>query len=180
MPRRNEVNPLKDQALGRSGLRAICAAITTIAVASAVALAPPAMADPKTTTIDGRTYGPEDGLVIETGEVPAHSLTRATTTFTKGTSYVSNTETLQLKYTGRARAMANIYNDQRVIAAKFRYTRDGVDLTGWVTSNAKAGQPCSWQAGPEVSKSVNDSLNPNAPKTKFNYSFTLIGRGVCP
>jgi len=148
-----------------------------------VAPAPAAIADPivdpGTVTIDGRTFGARDGLVVEVGQTPVGPMTRGTTEYWRGTSYAKNTETLQFKYTGRARAMANIYDGQRVIQAKFKYSRDGSDLTSWVTSNAAPRSPCSWAAGSEASKSINDTVNPVAPKTLFNYSFTYVAPGAC-
>lgn len=133
--------------------------------------------------VDGRLFTATDGLTVQSGSVLLNRSSRAArtfgkTTFTRGSSYASTEEKFQLAYEGKARAMANIYNGQRVIQAKFKYSRTS-DVISWQTSNASSGSSCYWTAGSAKSKTVWDDLNPSAPKTRFHYDFSLINRQVC-
>lgn len=135
---------------------------------------------PTSVTINGRTFGPESGLKIVSGSVelpraprPGEMSTMAVHEWDWGASYVRDTETIQLNYTGDTKAAGNVYNSQRVIQTCFRYVRNGVELTGWVCSSAVA-TGTSWLSGPVVSRSVWDSLDPNAPRTQFYYTHTMI------
>jgi hypothetical protein len=156
------------------------------ASASANTTAPESYPTPETVTIEGREFGPVDGLEvvveqfeIESGNGPVGEVfgtTPAPGTITPfatwGTSYATSTETLQLKYTGRAKAAANVYSGKRIIQVCFWYTRDSKVVAGKICSNASSDG--GWRAGVEVSKSVWDSLVPNAPKTIFNISTARI------
>ncbi len=145
---------------------------------------------PDTVIIDGREFGPEDGLevVVEqfevetgagtVGEVFDTPLEPGTITpfATWGSSYATSTETLQLKYTGRAKAAANVYNGKRIIQVCFWYTRGTQVVASKICSNASSDS--GWRAGVEKSKSVWDSLVPNAPKTIFNISTARIDPNI--
>lgn len=134
--------------------------------------------------VNGRSYGPEEGLVVEEGEVTLTSKaastagkgdvsTYGTSTFKWGSSYTSSTESLQLKYTGKAYAAANVYSSKRIIQVCFRYTRGNKNVTGWICSNASTSGS-RWVPGKVASKSIWDSLNPSAPKTVFHYKKAMI------
>lgn len=169
----------------------VVAAMTTAGVALAEEPAGP------TARIGTRVFGADDGLTSERGEVVLgpvrNSLTpnkrgatpqgwtfSKTATFRRGTSYAKTTETVQLKYTGRSRAMANVYTStKRVIRASFKYSRGGRNLISWRHSNANLSGACSWTAGSEVSKSVWDSLNPFADPTKFHFDFLYLHPDAC-
>lgn len=140
--------------------------------------------------INGRTYGPEDGLVVEGGSVildrqdvesesPNSAALRAPTTFTRGTSYVSTDHPTPFTYEGKARAMANIYNGLRVIRAEFVYKRGGQPVIAPQHSDAIVDSSCNWSAGPEEGHTVIDSMDPNAPVTTFHYDFTSINPSIC-
>lgn len=147
-------------------------------------------ASPQQVEIDGRTYGPEDGLVVESGSMAlrrhSHALEPSAaasllsvTRRTRGSSYVSTDHPTFISYVGRARAMANIYGGKRVVQAGFVYRRGGENVVSWQYSNATNGGGCSWSAGNERKKTVYDSLNPNAPTTTWHYSFSMINPGIC-
>lgn len=131
--------------------------------------------------IDGREFGPEDGLVVEEGEADAGGgiAPTATTSFSRGTTFVSSTEQLQLYYIGNGKAYANVYSGKRWIQSSFRYSRGGEYLIGWQRSNATVNSACTWSAGALVAARVNDSLNPSAPQTKFHYGFSSVNTGAC-
>jgi hypothetical protein len=142
--------------------------------------------------INGRTFGPKDGLTIETGEIalsggaaPARTAAQLGTsdalfgasTTSWGSSYASTSESAQLRYTGKAYAAANIYSSKRIIDVCFQYKRAGKDLTGWVCSSADSSSG-KWVPGKVASKSIWDTLNPTAPKTTFYYRKTMINPNV--
>ncbi|XBH21713.1 hypothetical protein V5R04_00340 [Jonesiaceae bacterium BS-20] len=141
----------------------------------------------ETLTIDGRTYGPEDGLITEieqhevgAGEAPVNvfyisgsSAGGITPYATWGSSYATSTETAQLKYTGKAKAGANVFDGKRIIQVCVWYTRGGAQVGSKVCSNATP-PGTAWKAGPEKTVSVWDSLNPVASKTIFNISTSRI------
>lgn len=146
--------------------------------------------DPQEVEIDGRTYGPEDGLVVESGSMVLEGHDRASETseavalqgltqVNRGSSYVSTDHPNPAWYTGRARAMANIYSGNRVVGAGFVYRRGGNDVIGWQYSSATVGSSCNWSAGPEKKKTAFDDPNPNAPVTTWHYSFSMIDPRVC-
>ena len=96
-----------------------------------------------------------------------------------GASYATSTEIVQLYYLGKARAAANIYQNQRIISVCIWYTRNGSTVAGEVCSNATYSGS-SWVAGPEVSLGVWDSLNWNDPHTIFNIRTVRIDPNVFP
>ncbi len=138
--------------------------------------------EPTEIVISGKTFGPEDGLFHESGSVdvsPSTGIgTQAVTTYWRGTSYASTDHYTDITYYGAARARANIYNGNRVVTAKFKYTRVG-DVISWQTSSASVNSSCAWSAGPEKSRTVYDSLDPDAPTTKFRYDFAFVSRSAC-
>lgn len=137
-----------------------------------------------TAVVSGREFGPEDGLVVEVeqvevvpgsgpvGEVFVDNAGIAPLA-TWGSSYAISTETVQLRYTGRAKAAANVYSGKRIIRVCFWYSRGTQNVSSPRCSDASVSGS-TWWAGPEVSGSVWDSLDPNAPPTIFNYSTTRI------
>ena len=113
--------------------RKLVTAVITVAlagvpgVASAATTGGSSLPDsPGQVVINGRTFGPEDGLVTETGVITlsggvpsarvttqseastASSILSKTSKTSWGASYASSTETAQLRYTGKAYAAANI------------------------------------------------------------------------
>ncbi|MGF1648460.1 MAG: hypothetical protein ACFCVF_16290 [Kineosporiaceae bacterium] len=131
--------------------------------------------------IDGRTYGPEDGLVVEEGELPLDSAGGATlrnVSYDWGSSYARSRERLQYWYDGSAYAAGNRYGSERIIRVGFKYTRDGADLISWRYSNARSSN-CTWSGGSVATATVRDTLDPNAPPTRFRYSTSRINPNVC-
>jgi hypothetical protein len=139
--------------------------------------------------IDGREYGPKDGLKVDTYqcEIEPGSGTvgiefrdapqgpgSVTPQATWGSSYAISTEWWsQLGYDGKAKAAANIFNNKRIIQVCMWYTRGGAAVSGTVCSNA-ASTGGSWLSGPEKTMSVWDSLNSRDPPTVFNFSTVRI------
>lgn len=98
--------------------------------------------------------------------------------FTWGTSYAISTETVQLFYSGKAKAAANIYSGKRIIQVCIWYTRAGAGVVGpKVCSNADSSTG-AWRPGPEKTTSAWDSLNPFDPPTNFNVSTVRIDPGI--
>lgn len=107
----------------------------------------------------------------------------ASTYYKGGSSYVKNTERIQLYYEGEAFASgkrdyvvpggsagSKIY---RVTAACFWYTRDGKTVLSKVCSTTGT----NYAPGEVIKKRVKDTLNPAAPKTTFHYDFTVKETG---
>ena len=94
-----------------------------------------------------------------------------------GSSYATSTEIVQLYYQGKAKAAANIHGGKRIIRVCFWYSRGGSVISPTVCSNASSSTG-AWRAGPEKRDGVWDSLDPNAPVTKFHYSITKINPNV--
>lgn len=169
----------------RSTLAKLIAAVAIAAVASPVvpaAAAPSADRNPVQVTIDGRTFGPEHGLVIEETMVTLSRPREFTTLgdlFYKywGSSYVRSYHSLEVRYTGTAYAAANVYQGQRIIQVCFQYRRGGSNLIPWTCSNATSNGS-SWSPGPIVSATVYGTLDPNAPVTTFHYSTYRIDPGI--
>ncbi|RPF27778.1 hypothetical protein EDD32_2276 [Georgenia muralis] len=146
---------------------------------------------PKTEVIGGREYGSEDGLVVDVEQfaiVPGGdpvgryfgttvSPGQITPMVQWGTSYAISTEVVQLRYDGKARAAGNIYSGLRIINVCFWYSRGGTNVSSEKCSSARLSGT-TWSAGPEVTHSVWDSLNPGAEQTVFNIRTTRIDPGV--
>ena len=145
-------------------------------------------------TIDGRSYGPEDGLVITTGSIaldrasdPQRDALRGTgssldstgttANFYFGPSYATSNETAQFFYQGRSYAAANIYGGKRIVGVCVKYTRGGADLTGNYCSNAYSNTG-SWSPGRVNGTNIHDTLDPNAPQTIFRYSTSRIDPNI--
>ena len=141
-----------------------------------------------TVVIDGREYGPRDGLRVDTwqfeiepGAGPVGKVFEGTSNrpglvtpmATWGSSYAISTETLQLYYSGKAKAAANVYNGKRIIQVCIWYTRGGAMKSAKVCSNATSSGTY-WSSGSEVRTGAWDSLNPWAPPTIFNISTVRI------
>lgn len=138
--------------------------------------------NPDSLTIGDVTYTKEDGLerhrlifqlkpskinnITPFDYFPYHNYK-----WTRGTSYVQNTEIGYLHYRGIACAMGNIYNQKRVVQASISYTRGKTLLKKAVSSASYNG---TWNSGGEKTIYVTDSLNPNAPKTHVYYDFYSI------
>lgn len=127
---------------------------------------------PKTVVIDGREYGPKDGLTVDTlqfeierGSGPVGVVFEDTSSKpgsvtpqdTWGSSYAISTETLLIRFDGKAKAAANIYGGKRIIQVCIWYTRDGVQKGDKVCSNATSNGS-SWLSGPEVTTWCWDDL----------------------
>lgn len=166
--------------------RILAIALLAVGVVAIPGIATAAPKNPDThLKIHGQTYGPEDGLAVETGVIPigaapAPGTVTAMSTYSSwywGTSYVSTVQSYELRYFGEAYAAANIYNGKRVIQACFQYRRSGVAVSSWICSNARS-TGSSWSAGPVVNKMVYDSLNPVANPTTFHYKTYSVAPGV--
>ncbi len=150
-----------------------------------------AKGQPSTVVIDGREYGPRDGLVVDvqqvkivrgSGEVAVvfedtsgHG--SVTPYLAWGSSYAISTETFQIRYDGKAKAAGNIYDSKRIIQVCIWYTRDNVQKGDRVCSNATS-DGYRWYAGPEKTTWCWDDLNPFAPQTIFNISTARIATNV--
>jgi hypothetical protein len=104
--------------------------------------------------------------------------TFAATRYSRGTTYVSTDHPTLVTYMGVAEAGGNVFNGVRWVSAMFKYSRGGSDVIGWQTSNATVSG-CAWSRGPFVTRSIGDSLDPNAPVTKFHYDFRSMPTNVC-
>lgn len=141
-----------------------------------------------TVVIDGREYGPRDGLRVDTWQIEIEPGAGpvgmvfdgvssrpglVTPMATWGSSYAISTETVQLYYSGKAKAAANVYNGRRIIQVCIWYTRGGVMKSAKVCSNATSAGTY-WSPGSEVRTGAWGSLNPWAPPTIFNISTVRI------
>lgn len=173
----------------------LVAGLITLAIPTPAFAAKPSGSGPATVVIDGREYGPKDGLRVDTFQVELNEgFGSVGTTWegmgssgpggitpqaTWGSSYAISTEWgSQLGYDGKAKAGANIWNGLRIVQVCMWYTRDGVNVSGTVCSKATTTNGLTWTAGPEKRMSVWDDLNPFAPQTIFNYSLSRIRTGV--
>lgn len=140
--------------------------------------------DPKPIVIDGRTYGPKDGLEVatETFEVtPGGSPVGATynsatggisTQAVWGSSYAYSQELFSVSYVGRAKAGGNIVDGKRIVRVCFWWTQaDRTSATTCANANFSAGK---YSPGPEVSNNFYDSLGLNAPKSFFHIQTSRI------
>lgn len=87
------------------------------------------------------------------------------------TNYVTNTETVQLKYDGYIQFQASHkFDNAYVKRAYINYLRDNESLTGGrvYTSTATTNTDSTTRS---ANASVWDSLNPWAPKTTFAFDF---------
>jgi hypothetical protein len=175
-------------------------ALITIAVPSTASAASPSACQaehgsaPKTVIIDGREYGPKDGVEVDTfscelepgsGSVgivfdgTQQSPGQVSPMITWGASYAISTEWWsQLGYDGRAKAAANLYSGKRIVQVCIWYTREGDGVVGAKVCSNASSPSGTWLPGPEVTTSAADSLNPFAPHTVFNFSTVRIGSGV--
>ncbi len=150
-----------------------------------------ASAKTDTVVIDGREYGPKDGLVVDVGRV---ELTRGggdvvfdwpetgtkhgggvTPQYTWGSSYAISSETLEIRFDGKAKAGANVFNNVRIIQVCIWYERAGAQQGDKVCSNATSNG-MRWYPGPEKTTWCWDDLSSN--HTIFNYSRVLINPKV--
>lgn len=160
-----------------------------------------------TVTIDGRTFGPEDGLVIDPGSATV-SGPRATspriatdtarssgavtpqigtgdlTKYSWGTSYASSQESNFLWYYAKARAMANLYSSKRVVAVTVGYSLCRNDGSRYnsprVTSNASSNGSRWYADSTERVLKVSDNATaPSTCKTLFNkHDASLISPNI--
>ena len=96
---------------------------------------------------------------------------------TWGSSYATSTEIAYLYYQGKARAAGNVFDGKRIVQVCIWYTRNGVNLTATVCSNASSASGV-WTSGPEVSVGAWDTLLWDAPKTLFNIQTVRISPSV--
>ena len=192
--------------IGGSKLRRLSRTLVFVATLFAVVGATPAFADspsrsesekarknPKTIVIDGREYGPKEGLKvdslqfeIEPGSGPVGVVFEDTSNgggpitpeVAWGASYAISTEWWsQLGYDGKAKAAANIFAGQRIIQVCYWYTRGGQLVSAIYCSNATSNG-VAWAPGGEVTSAVWDSLDPFAPQTIFHVDTARINPGV--
>jgi len=159
--------------------------------------ASPAMANTQdetqeTVVVDGREYGPEDGVSVTTesfeltaGELESVGVEYGSapsegdfgTRAAWGASYATSTEYVQYYYKGAAKAAGNVYSGQRIIQVCIQYTRSGVGVADRRCSNASSNGS-RWAAGPETLSYATDSLSLNGPKTVFNIQTTRINPNI--
>jgi hypothetical protein len=187
--------------LNRAVVGMMALALITVAIPTSTWAGGPSASDsedghrkPTTVVIDGREYGPKDGLQIDTwqfeiepgsgsvglvfDDMTSDAPGSITPMATWGASYAISTEWWsQLGYDGKAKAAANIWNGLRIIKVCMWYTRGGVVVAAQVCSTASSPWG-TWLPGPEKTMSVWDSLDPFAPPTVFNFSITRINPGV--
>lgn len=205
-PRSNSLAPVRGARLlpeeeWGTNLRSLSRVVVCVATLVAMAGATPVFADspsgsgsenarnhPKTVVIDGREYGPKDGLKIDTFQIEiepgsgtvgvvfedtSNTPGSVTPQIAWGSSYAISTETFQIRYDGKAKAAANIFNGKRIIQVCIWYTRDNVQKGDKVCSNA-ASTGASWLSGPEVTTWCWDDLSWLVPPTIFNISTVRI------
>lgn len=133
--------------------------------------------------INGVEYGPDDGLIeeveqfeIQSGGDPVGQVygEEVAPQAVWGSSYAISTETVQLYYSGKAKAAGNVYQGKRIIRVCFWYTRGGKAVSSEKCSAARDVGGNRWAPGAEVTDGVWDSLNPVAPKTVFQIRTTRI------
>jgi hypothetical protein len=145
----------------------------------------------ETVVINGREFGPEDGLVIteESFELkpggesvgqwfpstPAPGEIGPMANW--GASYAYTNEIAQLLYRGYGHAAGNVYSGLRIIGVCFWWTRGGARLSPDTCSNAWS-TGSSWNPGLHVGRDQWDTLDPNAPPTVFNIRTTRIQPGI--
>lgn len=96
---------------------------------------------------------------------------------TWGSSYATSTEIAYLYYQGKAKAAGNVFDGKRIVQVCIWYSRNGVNLTSTVCSNASSASG-AWTSGPEVSVGAWDTLVWDAPKTTFNIQTVRISPSV--
>lgn len=163
--------------------------------------------DDGTVTVNGRTYGPADGLAFDRGTLRVSRGTGGGATvaagepssvsgvvtpqfngtlykWSWGTSYVSSQESNFVWYYAKARAMANVSNSKRVIQVTGGYSLCNSDGTRYnspllVSSARLAGS--AWLADTqERMLKVSDNITaPSTCKTQFPTHYaTLINSNV--
>jgi hypothetical protein len=173
----------------RLGRVFIClVASAAVATVGPVSAASPSSTDSHSVVIDGRKFGPKDGLQIDTYRIELTSgssdevgmiFTDAPSTggvspmVTWGSSYAITTEDWQWWYHGRAKAAANVYDGKRIIQVCIWYTRGADRISPKVCSNATDNSGY-WVAGPEKTTECTDTIDPFAPPTVFNISTARI------
>lgn len=141
-------------------------------------------ADPESIVINGRTYGPEDGLevVTETFEVtPGDSPTGATygaapggisTQAVWGSSYAFSKEVLLYDYLGYAKAGGNVIDNKRIVRVCFWWTQAArTSATTCANATFSGGR---YSPGPEVTGYFRDSNGLNDPKSIFHIQTSRI------
>lgn len=169
---------------------AIAPALTT-SVASGVTVT---VTTPQSLTINGHTYGPEDGLVVTTYDTAMPSTSTGTTLesaapsstsapeiypnqsreYDYGSSYAKTTESHQIRYTGVAHAAGNVYTGKRYIEVCFSYTRGSKTLGKGKQCSSAYADANSWTAGASVTDTVTDNIIPFTPSTTFHYNTVTI------
>ncbi|MDY0827773.1 hypothetical protein SK224_01400 [Microbacterium sp. BG28] len=149
--------------------------------------------DPGTVVIDGRTFGPEDGVQVteewlplpEPGSGETVGVEWGTTppsgTITPmvywGTSYAYSVETAFVWYSGYAKAAANVYQGERIIQVCIQFQRGGKGIADQRCSTASSNGS-SWSAGAEAVSYATDSLGLNDPQTVMYIKTTRINPGI--
>ncbi|MBM7473783.1 hypothetical protein [Curtobacterium herbarum] len=174
---------------------AAIAAVLTAGMTSFVAT--PAFADgdaasQDSITINGREFGPEDGLVTTTESfeiTPGTGDTVGSTYPTDrapgviqpladwGSSYARSSEYVQYFYKGTAKAAANVFSGKRIVQVCIQYTRSGKGVADKRCSNAKSNGS-SWSAGAEAVSYAADAAYVTGPRTVFNISTSRIDPGI--
>lgn len=168
-------------------------AIAAVAPAGLVSAASPSRTDSPYLVIDGRKFGPKDGLQVDTYQIeltsgstdevgmifidPSSTQGVVSPMATWGESYAISWEDWQWWYHGKAKAAANVYSGKRIIQVCIWYTRGGAVISAKVCSNATNSNGY-WVAGPEKRTECTDTLDPFAPPTVFNFTTARINPDV--
>lgn len=140
--------------------------------------------------VDGRVFGPEDGYEVVTesytvvpGGDPIEILFEnapppgmITPFATWGTSYATSTETFQFIYNGKAKAAANVFNNQRIVKVCISFSHPG-RTSPTVCSEASSASG-RWVGGSEKTVRFVDNLSLNWPQTSFNIATTRINPSI--
>jgi len=178
----------------RLGFVLVCTAVLIATAAGPASAASRSGTDSQSVVINGRKFGPKDGLQVDSYRIELTSgstdevgliLTDATGTqsgispmATWGSSYALSTEEWQWWYHGRAKAAGNIYSGKRIVQVCIWYTRGQAVISPRVCSNADDNYYC-WAPGPEVTTECTDTIDPFAPPTVFNFTVARIDPNVC-
>lgn len=175
-----------------AGFLAVCLMSLGVALSGPPAIAHEASTDSEeTVVINGREFGPEDGLTITTesfemepgagpvgAEYPSDAPAGGIAPLVYwGSSYAYADEILWYWFRGHAYAAANVYGGQRIIQVCFWWTRNNVKVSGETCSTAWS-TGSAWRPGLEVGADISDSGGLNDPKTIFNIRTTRINPGI--
>jgi len=152
--------------------KSIVTTVTAVLITTGVCVAgaPAALAadnkEPTSVVVDGREFGPADGLTV-TSETYG-TLSGAGVW---GTSYGTSKEYVAV-YRGKVKAAGNVYGGQRIIKVCMWYHHPG--RTSSTVCSSASSNGSRWTAGSEKTLSFVDNLSDNWPTTSFEVRTTRI------